>query len=107
MVPYATLAKITGNDLLPTMGRSFEQPTITKIGIVLVALSFLFNLEHDRAHGRKTSISLVMMLGLWGWDFFLFSFHNPHNLVLDKYFGGGWFTCGWKAGTDHGAASCW
>lgn len=41
MVPYATLAKITGNDLLPTMGREFlEQPTITKIGIVVVALGF-------------------------------------------------------------------
>ena len=35
-VPYATLAEITGNDLLPTMGREFlEQPTITKIGIVI------------------------------------------------------------------------
>ena len=39
-VPYATLAKMTGNDLLPTMGREFlEQPLITKVGIVLVALS--------------------------------------------------------------------
>ena len=64
-VPYATLAKITGNDLLPTMGREFlEQPTITKIGIVLVALSFLFNLSMTVLKGRKTSISLVMMLGL-------------------------------------------
>jgi nitric oxide reductase large subunit len=27
------------------------------------------------------------MLGLWGLAvFFLFSFYNPHNLVLDKYF---------------------
>ena len=87
-VPYATLAKITGNDLLPTRGREFlEQPTITKIGIVLVALSFLFNLSMTVLKGRKTSISLVMMLGLWGLAiFFLFSFYNPHNLVLDKYF---------------------
>src|SRR3989338_666042 len=45
-VPYATLAKITGNDLLPTMGREvLEQPTITKIGIVIVVLSFLFNIS--------------------------------------------------------------
>ncbi|MCW8828256.1 MAG: cbb3-type cytochrome c oxidase subunit I, partial [Gammaproteobacteria bacterium] len=44
-VPYARLAEITGNDLLPTMGREFlEQPTITKIGIVVVCLGFLFNL---------------------------------------------------------------
>ena len=34
-VPYSTLAELTMNDLLPTMGREFlEQPTITKIGIV-------------------------------------------------------------------------
>ncbi|MDN5871631.1 MAG: cbb3-type cytochrome c oxidase subunit I, partial [Nitrococcus sp.] len=32
-VPYARLAELTGNELLPTMGREFlEQPTITKIG---------------------------------------------------------------------------
>ena len=38
LVPYAELAKLTQNDLLPTMGREFlEQPTITKIGIVIVA----------------------------------------------------------------------
>ena len=34
-MPYATLAKVTGNEYFPTMGREFlEQPTITKIGIV-------------------------------------------------------------------------
>lgn len=48
-VPYATLAQITGNDLLPTMGREFlEQPTITKIGIV-VAAGFSVQHWHDRA----------------------------------------------------------
>ena len=42
LVPYATLAEMTGNGLLPTMGREFlEQPTITKVGIVVVALAFL------------------------------------------------------------------
>lgn len=45
LVPYATLADLTMNELLPTMGREFlEQPTVTKIGIVIVALSFLFNI---------------------------------------------------------------
>jgi nitric oxide reductase subunit B len=40
-LPYATLAKMTGNDLLETMGREFlEQPLITKLGIVVVALAF-------------------------------------------------------------------
>jgi nitric oxide reductase subunit B len=37
--------------------------------------------------GRKTSISIVLLMGLWGLAvFFLFSFYNPSNLVLDKYF---------------------
>jgi len=41
LVPYARLAEITGNDILPTMGREFlEQPSIGKIGIVIVALGF-------------------------------------------------------------------
>ena len=88
LVPYATLAKFTGNDILETMGREFlEQPLLTKIGIVVVALVFLFNLTMTMLKGRKTSISIVLMLGLWGLAvFFLFSFYNPHNLVLDKYF---------------------
>jgi nitric oxide reductase subunit B len=87
-VPYATLAQATGNDLLATMGREFlEQPLPTKIGIVIVALAFLFNLSMTVLKGRKTSISLVLLIGLWGLAiFFLFSFYNPSNLVLDKYF---------------------
>lgn len=87
-VPYATLARITGNDLLPTMGREFlEQPTITKIGIVIVALGFLFNIGMTVLKGRKTVISLILLLGLLGLAvFFLFSFYNPSNLVLDKMF---------------------
>ncbi|MEY4591347.1 MAG: hypothetical protein RIR18_242 [Pseudomonadota bacterium] len=87
-VPYATLAKITGNDLLPTMGREFlEQPTITKIGIVVVALSFLFNISMTFLKGRKTSITTVLLIGLWGLAvFFLFSFVNPDNLVRDKFY---------------------
>ncbi len=88
LVPYATLAKMTGNELLPTMGREFlEQPTITKIGIVVVALAFLFNLTMTVLKGRKTAITLVLMLGLWGLAiFFLFSFYNPDNIVRDKFF---------------------
>lgn len=87
-VPYATLAEITGNELLPTMGREFlEMPTVTKVGIVLVALGFLFNLSMTLLKGRRTVITSVLMLGLYGLAvFFLFSFYNPDNLVLDKYF---------------------
>ncbi len=87
-VPYATLAEITGNDLLPTMGREFlEQPTITKIGIVIVVLAFIFNIGMTVLSGRKTVVSIVLLTGLIGLAvFFLFSFYNPSNLVLDKYF---------------------
>ncbi|HEY3432159.1 MAG TPA: cbb3-type cytochrome c oxidase subunit I [Rhodocyclaceae bacterium] len=87
-VPYATLAKITGNELLPTMGREFlEQPTITKMGIVVVALAFLFNIGMTFLKGRKTAITSVMLLGLTGLAvFFLFSFYNPDNLVRDKFY---------------------
>ena len=87
-VPYATLAQMTGNDLLPTMGREFlEQPLITKIGIVIVALALLYNITLTVLKGRKTSISMVLLLGLWGLAlFWLFSFYNPSNLVLDKFY---------------------
>ncbi len=88
LVPYATLATITGNDLLPTMGREFlEQPTITKLGIVVVALGFLFNIGMTVLKGRKTVVNMVLLTGLVGLAvLFLFSFYNPFNLALDKYF---------------------
>ena len=87
-VPYAKLAEYTGNDMLATMGREFlEQPLPTKVGIVIVALVFLYNISLTVLRGRKTSINLVMLVGLWGLAiFFLFSFYNPANLVKDKYY---------------------
>lgn len=88
LVPYASLAKWTGNDLLNTMGREFlEQPLPTKLGIVLVALSWIFNIVMTVLKGRKTAISLVLSLGMLGVAvFFLFSFYNPVNLVKDKFY---------------------
>ena len=60
LVPYAGLAKLTGNQLLPTMGREFlEQPTITKLGIVVVALGFLYNIGMTVLGGRKTVIPML------------------------------------------------
>jgi nitric oxide reductase subunit B len=87
-MPYATLARLTGNDLLATMGREFlEQPLITKVGIVVVCLAFLFNITMTILKGRKTAISTVLLIGLWGLAvMFLFSFYNPDNLVLDKFY---------------------
>lgn len=100
LVPYATLAEMTGNDLLATMGREFlEQPLPTKVGIVVVALGFLFNISMTVLKGRKTAITLVLLLGLWGLALlFLFSFVNPSNLVRDKMYW--WFVVHlWVEGT--------
>jgi nitric oxide reductase subunit B len=99
-VPYAKLAELTGNELLATMGREFlEQPLPTKVSIVIVALGFLFNISMTLLKGRKTSISMVLLMGLWGLALmFLFSFVNPANLVRDKMYW--WFVVHlWVEGT--------
>lgn len=69
-------------------GREFlEQPLWIKLAIVVVALMFLFNVSMTVLKGRKTAITSVLLLGLWGIAiFFLFSLYNPSNLVLDKMF---------------------
>ena len=87
-VPYATLAHLTGNEVLETMGREFlEQPLPTKLGIVVVALAFLYNIGMTVLKGRKTAITTILLIGLIGLAvLFLFAFYNPSNLVKDKYF---------------------
>ncbi|MGE5504382.1 MAG: cbb3-type cytochrome c oxidase subunit I [Actinomycetota bacterium] len=69
-------------------GREFlEQPLWVKLAIVVVALMFLFNITMTVLKGRKTAITNVLLLGLWGVAvFFLFSLYNPDNLILDKMF---------------------
>jgi len=91
-VPYATLTEITFNELLPTMGREFlEQPLPTKVGIVVVALAYIFNVGMTILKGRRTVITTVLLTGLLGLAvFFLFAFYVPDNLVADKFFW--WFT---------------
>ena len=60
---------------------------IIKIGIVVVALIFLCNCTMTLLKGRKTVISNILILGLWGIAvFFLFAFINPNNVILDKMF---------------------
>jgi nitric oxide reductase subunit B len=88
LMSYAKLAMLTGNSFLPTMGREFlEQPTITKVGIVIVVLGFIYNIGMTVLQGRKTVVNLVLLTGLIGLAvMFLFSFYNPSNLVLDKYY---------------------
>ena len=62
-------------------------------------LGFLFNISMTVLKGRKTSISLVLLMGLWGLALmFLFSFVNPDNLVRDKMYW--WFVVHlWVEGT--------
>jgi len=91
-VPYATLTEWTFNNLLPTMGREFlEQPLPTKVGIVIVVLSYILNTAMTVLKGRKTVITTVLLTGLLGLAvFFLFAFYVPDNLIADKFFW--WFT---------------
>ena len=69
-------------------GREFlEQPLWIKMAIVVVALMYLFNLTMTVMKGRRTAVTNVLMLGLWGIAvFFLFAFYNPSNLALDKMY---------------------
>jgi nitric oxide reductase subunit B len=69
-------------------GREFlEQPLFVKLGLVAAVLIFLFNISMTVLKGRKTAVSTVLLVGLWGAGlFFLFAFYNPSNLVLDKIY---------------------
>ncbi len=75
-----------GNWLLGKEGREFlEQPVWVKVGIVVAALIFLFNVTMTVLKGKKTAISNILLLGLWALALlFLFAFYNPENLALDK-----------------------
>lgn len=89
-----------GNWLLGKEGREFlEQPVWVKIGIVVAALIFMYNITMTVLQGRKTAISNVLLLGLWGLTLlFLFAFYNPSNLALDKQYW--WFVVHlWVEGT--------
>ena len=98
-IPYAKLAAMTGNAVLPTMGRGYlEQPLPTKVGIVLVALSLLFNVTMTLLKGRKTSINLILVGSLWGLALlFLPAFYFPEDTVKAS-FGWWWIVHGWVEG---------
>ena len=82
------LAAVVGYVFHIHVGREFlEQPLWIKLAIVVVALMFLYNVTLTVLKGRKTAITNVLLLGLWGIAvFFLFSLYNPSNLILDKMF---------------------
>lgn len=77
-----------GHWLLGKEGREFiEQPVWVKVGIVAAALIFLYNVTMTLLKGRKTAISNILVLGMWGLALlFLFAFYNPENLSLDKQY---------------------
>lgn len=77
-----------GNFLLGNEGREFiEQPVWVKVGIVVAALIFLYNVTLTVLKGRKTAITNILLLGLWLIALlFLFAFYNPENLALDKQY---------------------
>jgi nitric oxide reductase subunit B len=77
-----------GNWLLGKEGREFlEQPRWVKGGIVVAALLFLYNATLTVLKGKKTAITNILLLGLWGLALlFLFAFYNPANLSLDKMY---------------------
>ena len=99
LVPYSKLAAATGDAILPTMGRGYlEQPLPTKIGIVLVALSLLFNVTMTLMKGRKTSLNIILVAGLWGLALlFLPAFYLPVDTVKASY-SWWWVVHGWVEG---------
>ena len=80
-------------------GREFlEQPIWVKIAIVVAALLFLYNVSMTVLRGRKTAITNVLLLGLWGIAiFFLFAFYNPGNCRSTRCTGGTSSTSGSRA----------
>ena len=77
-----------GNFFLGKEGREFlEQPKWVKAGIVVAALIFLYNVSLTVLKGKKTAITNILLMGLWGIALlFLFAFYNPANLALDKMY---------------------
>ncbi|OYD83706.1 cbb3-type cytochrome c oxidase subunit I [Azospirillum brasilense] len=85
---FGALAAVVGYVFRIHEGREFlEQPTWIKVAIVVVALMFLYNISMTVLKGRRTVITNILVMGLWGIAlFFLFSFYNPTNLALDKMY---------------------
>ena len=77
-----------GNPVLGQQGREFlEQPLWVQVGIVVAALVFLYNISMTVLAGRKTAVTNVLLIGLWGLALlFLFAFYVPDNLSLDKQY---------------------
>lgn len=85
---FAALAAVVSYLFGVHEGREFlEQPLWVKILMVVALLLFIYNVTMTVLKGRKTVVSIVLLMGLWGAVlFFLFAFYNPDNLALDKLY---------------------
>ncbi|CFX44509.1 Nitric oxide reductase subunit B [Candidatus Filomicrobium marinum] len=88
LLMFGALAAVIGYMFGIHEGREFlEQPLWIKIAIVVVALIFLYNVSMTVLKGRRTAVTNVLLLGMWGIAvFWLFAFYNPANLALDKMY---------------------
>lgn len=85
---FAGAAALIGYQFGIHEGRHYlEQPLWIKVLLTISFLMFLYNTSITLAKGRKTAVSIVLMLGLWlAAIFWLFAFYNPSNLSLDKVY---------------------
>ncbi len=96
MLAYIQLAILTVGGVVSIIGyllgihggREFlEQPLSVKLGIVVAALIFLYNVTLTFLRGRRTVISTILLIGLWGTALvFVFAIWNPTNLAVDKLY---------------------
>jgi len=85
---FGALAAVAGYLFGIHGGREFlEQPLWIKWAIVVVALIFLYNVSMTVLKGRRTAITSVLLLGLWGIAvFWLFAIWDPANIAVDKLY---------------------
>jgi nitric oxide reductase subunit B len=85
---FGALAAVVGYLFGIHRGREFlEQPLWIKWAIVVVALIFLYNISMTVLKGRRTAVTSVLLLGLWGIAiFWLFAIWDPANIAVDKLY---------------------
>ena len=85
---FAGAAALVSYQLGIHEGRHYlEQPLWVKVVLTISFLMFLYNASMTVLKGRKTAISVVLLVGLWlAAIFWLFAFYNPANLSLDKMY---------------------
>ncbi|WP_128291035.1 cbb3-type cytochrome c oxidase subunit I [Afifella aestuarii] len=88
LLMFGALSAVAGYTVGIHEGREFlEQPLWIKVAIAVVAVIFLYNISMTVLRGRKTAVTNVLLLGLWGIAvFWLFAFYEPTNISLDKVY---------------------